>query len=220
MKTRRAREWHSRFRVRIQPVFIVFLSAFPSKFAVASQDWEPKLVCHYQVDSTAKAGTIPFRFSLAHHPKTLSTFQEKMEKGLRLAIIHRAMTQDNIIALFGCQIYYDLWEEEYTIQRFEEFSLPIDESKLKPRLIRSKHKKEALDQCFSTRLTLTVPFSQIRMQTLVDPTNKEQLERTRLWLAKRGIGGNSSIIGKALGSLVRLDNQIEFETICTAIPKT
>jgi hypothetical protein len=184
----------------------------------ASQDWGQKLTCHYQVETEAKGATLPFKFSLAYGPQTLAAFHDKMEKGVRLTIVHRALMQDNVIGIFGCQVYFDLWEEEYYVQHIDNNSWREESPRAKQQVIRTKHKDDAINLCFTTQFNLIVPFSQVRVQTLVDPTNKEQMERTRRWLAQRGIGGNSSIIGKALGSLIRLDHQTEFETICTALP--
>lgn len=203
---------------RFVRALIISCSICTANLEAASQDWGQKLTCHYQVVSEAKGATLPFKFSLAYAAQTLATFLDKMQKGVRLTIVHRALMQESMIGIFGCQVYFDLWEEEYYVQRIDNNSWREESPHAKQQVIKTKHKDEAINYCFASQFNLSVPFSQVRVQTLVDPTNKEQMERTRRWLAQRGIGGNSSIIGKALGSLIRLEHQTEFETICTALP--
>jgi hypothetical protein len=135
-------------------------------------------------------------------PETLvQKIESRIHRGLSVTIKSsvEARTQKTS---FGCTIKFDPWAETMTI-------LPFGASPLE-----SKDRNAWIRQCFLTR-GLSLPVKS-RVQGIfeIDPVSQEQIAKTRLWLAERGIGGRSDTpLGQAVGALVdlRAAEREEFE---------
>ncbi len=109
-----------------------------------------------------------------------------------------------------CRLVYDIWAEIFSITDsiftpFGEFKYPNAKG------------REALEKCASIPLSSAPKnYVLIHVVTLVNPVDAHQEERTRNWLATKGIGGSGSgVIGRALGAVINLKTESVVDYDCT-----
>ncbi len=96
-----------------------------------------------------------------------------------------------------CRLVYDLWNESYSVYD----STLANAKKLD---FSAEKSKEALMKCVGIPIgSLESSFYKISIE--VNPVDKEQEQKTREWLATKGIGGTGSgLFGRAFGSVLDL----------------
>lgn len=109
-----------------------------------------------------------------------------------------------------CRLVYDIWGEIFTLS--DSLYSPPAEFKFT-----NARSQEALEKCAGIQLPVSSPhYSAIHVITLVNPVDAKQEERTRNWLATKGIGGSGSgVIGRALGAVINLKTESVVDYECT-----
>ena len=109
-----------------------------------------------------------------------------------------------------CRLVYDIWAEVFTVS--DSLYNPTAEFKFP-----NAKSHDALEKCAGIQLPVSPPrFSSIHIITLVNPVDAKQEERTRNWLATKGIGGSGSgVIGRALGAVINLKTESVVDYECT-----
>lgn len=108
-----------------------------------------------------------------------------------------------------CRLVYDIWGEVFNLS--DSMSSPASELKFP-----NAKGAEALETCASIPLPAASKYSSIHVVTLVNPVDAKQEERTRNWLATKGIGGSGSgVIGRALGAVINLKTESVVDYDCT-----
>lgn len=109
-----------------------------------------------------------------------------------------------------CRLVYDIWAEIFTVSdsalsSIAEFKFPNAKG------------REALEKCAGIPLSGSpATYSLLHVVTLVNPVDAHQEERTRNWLATKGIGGSGSgVIGRALGAVINLKTESVVDYDCT-----
>lgn len=143
----------------------------------------------------------------------LSGVIRKVRDGLALTVERRMamLTSERQVVdqYFGrCRLVYDLWAETFILNDFSDGGVS-----------ETRHAngdyKLALARCVSLHLPHD-KFASLRVNVVVNPIDEQQEERTRNWLATKGIGGaGSGVIGRALGAVINLkaDSVVDYE--CT-----
>lgn len=139
-----------------------------------------------------------------------TTFPEistKLAKGLAVTILSTARLGDETFA-FGCKIYLDLWAEAYVVK---DLSGGAERS--------VNDKSAAFETCRRARIPWSAAKGEIRVSTDVDPISQEQEEKTREWLAEKGIGGNSkALFGRAAATLTNFHKTQKTNRTCEVLP--
>jgi hypothetical protein len=109
-----------------------------------------------------------------------------------------------------CELLFDLWEEEYVVSKIDDASQKDYTRKTFPNLAR------AIEECMkfrlATKLDAKVPLEVI---SVFNPISEEQLQKTREWLAERGIGSKEGpLIGRAVGAMMDLSQQKVWTRSC------
>lgn len=109
-----------------------------------------------------------------------------------------------------CRLVYDIWGEMFTLS--DSLYNPTAEFKFA-----NARGQDALEKCAGIQLPVSPShFSSIHVITLVNPVDAKQEERTRNWLATKGIGGSGSgVIGRALGAVINLKTESVVDYECT-----
>lgn len=139
----------------------------------------------------------------------------KVRDGLALTLDRKVEFLDSTGKPLGeqqgrCRLVYDLWAEVFTLS--DSIYNPTGEFKFS-----NAHGQDALEKCASIPLlTPTQNYSMLHVVTLVNPVDAKQEERTRTWLATKGIGGSGSgVIGRALGAVINLKTESVVDYDCT-----
>lgn len=153
------------------------------------------------------------------HPNLPATFWQptgalrKVRDGLALTVVRK-------VSLFGpdgsalgeitgrCRLVYDLWAETYQV------SDVINQKPFEQKFPGAQG-QQALSLCVSVPMP-RFPFSHAHVTALVNPVDAHQEERTRTWLATKGIGGpGNGIVGRALGAVIDLKTETTVDYDCT-----
>jgi hypothetical protein len=137
---------------------------------------------------------------------TLEAFPEidqKLVKGLAVTIVHEVALDGGVPFVFGCKLYYDLWDESYGVTQFKG---GLGASGVKQTV---RDRRQAVALCQRTALPFAVAVrDQVEVTTHLDPVSDEQLAKTRRWLAEKGISSNSgAFFGRAAYAIVNLKQQ-------------
>lgn len=146
---------------------------------------------------------------LADVEPTFPEVTTKLAKGLSVTIVHQASLAGNDRThVFGCKIYFDLWDETYGVTPFGG-SKRIE-----------KDRARALEACNEGSPAWAVAGGdRVTVVTVVDPVSEEQAAKTREWLAEKGIGGNSkALFGRAAAAMVSMHQTQSHERDCEVRP--
>lgn len=136
----------------------------------------------------------------------------KVRDGLALTIDRRAqlLTRDGgLLGVVGatCRLMYDIWEDSFLL-------VDLQESTRLELKFGSAKSLEALKRCVSLSLPQTTA-ALAHVQVLINPVDSRQEERTRDWLATKGIGGTGAgIMGRAMGAVINLKTESTVEHDC------
>ena len=137
---------------------------------------------------------------------TLDAFPEieqKLVKGLAVTIVHEVALESGVPFVFGCKLYYDLWDESYGVTLFKG---GLGASGVKQTV---RDRRQAVELCQRTALPFAVTIKdQVEVTSHLDPVSDEQLAKTRRWLAEKGISSSSgAFFGRAAYAIVNLKQQ-------------
>lgn len=140
---------------------------------------------------------------------------QKIQKGLTVNLV----TQTFLATSFRgeevsvhCRIYADLWNELVVVSRTtfksETFSTPQ----------KFKTLADGIRLCQEVELPASARgLSGLDVVTILNPVSAEQVEKTRKWLAERGIGASAGpMLGRAVGALLDLNDQKMVRRFCPA----
>jgi hypothetical protein len=132
---------------------------------------------------------------------------KKVRDGLALTIdrqVARSVGSSlQIIIDRRCRLTYDLWAEVFLLNRFES---------QRGQLEKIASPDEALAKCVGWPQVQTMQ-GVIQYRVTVNPVDKSQEERTRTWLAQKGIGG-TGIISRAINAVMDLKADSVVENAC------
>ena len=147
---------------------------------------------------------------------------ERLKRGLSVFLVHSFIDTKSISDVrfqtkFGCKIVYDLWEERYDIYSLDQ------EKESNARLVRSSKSLHSWPfECLN--FSLKNDFfrkpeiaKSILLSSALNPPTPDQLERTKSWLASKGIGsspGAGGFVGRAAVAIVRLNAQASQDVQC------
>jgi hypothetical protein len=137
--------------------------------------------------------------------------RERLNKGLSITLLNQVTkTADDTPFVFGCRITYDLWDEDYV------FTPIVGGLLVKQQTTTAKNLQPLPRSCSEARLPWHVPDDgRVHVTTLLDPVSDEQVQRTRKWLAERGIGaGTGTLAGRAAYAMVNLKQEQSVERVC------
>jgi len=139
--------------------------------------------------------------------------EEKLSKGLAVTIANEASWTGLPAALFGCKIYYDLWDETYVVSTLKGSLAAIGDRQ------HIRDRSAALKLCYSTTFTnVRVGSQDFLLTTHLDPVGDEVLAKTRNWLAEKGISGSSTaIFGRAAYAIIDLKHQEAISRHCPVV---
>jgi hypothetical protein len=144
-------------------------------------------------------------FAVKISPQTESTINSRLKKGLPVNLAHivsvskspRQRWED--IHTFGCRFTFDPWDEVIRISARSG----TDQSQLT--LKGSSLKLEPTSPCVRWKSREQLTFATARVTTQLDVVDADQMERTRRWLAERGIGSEGTgMFGRALSAMIDL----------------
>jgi len=145
--------------------------------------------------------------------KAFPQIEEKLGKGLAVTIANEASWTGLPAALFGCKIYYDLWDETYIVSTLRGSLSAVGERQ------RIHDRQDALKLCYTTTFTnVRVGSQDFLLTTHLDPVGDEVLATTRNWLAEKGISGSSTaIFGRAAYAIIDLKHQEAISRRCAVV---
>lgn len=140
---------------------------------------------------------------------------QKTQKGLTVNLVtqsHLASSSANNELMVRCRIYADLWNEDFIVNRTSILSSAFSPPQ------KFKSLREALRVCQQVSLPLEVKgIEGLEVVTVLNPISDEQIEKTRKWLAERGIAANAGpMLGRAVGALLDLNDQKAIRRFCPA----
>lgn len=131
-------------------------------------------------------------------------FQSKVDKGVTVTLEHllridnKAHAEPKVFN-FGCKVTFDLWDRRYTIVP-TGFSLAKDTNS-----VSTLNALPAACQTAFLPVDVDVLNSEMEIFSSIDPVSAEQTEKTRTWLAARGIGtASQAILGRAVAAFIDL----------------
>ncbi len=138
-------------------------------------------------------------------------FKTKADKGVTVTLEHlvQVKIRDGFLVdyHFGCKVTYDLWKNTYRVvptgssaARALELLPNIKILPLACRTLLVPYERGIL----KTKSKHTT-YNEIQVLTKLDPVSEEQAEKTRKWLAERGIGAAApALLGRAVAALIDL----------------
>ena len=135
----------------------------------------------------------------------------KVKDGLALTVERRVVALNSqkqpVAQSFArCRLIYDLWAETFILT--DNAGTATTDIRYK-----SNQHKDALERCAQVTLT-TDNFASLKVNVVVNPIDAKTEERTRNWLAAKGLGGTGSgVVGRAIGAVLNLkaDSAVDYE---------
>jgi len=199
-----------RFSSRIWSMIVALLltlAAFDSSAAQADVPCSLK-----GVGSTAAAATV--NLALNDIEKSFPEIRTNLDKGLSVTLEHRVEFSHDSKWSATCRIVYDLWDETWFTDLSGEGIATVQRAT-------SKYFGDALKRCAAITITGKIATTMagrtpaVEIETLLNPQTDEQQNRTRAWLAERGIGANSrAMVGRAVGAMIDLKQTREVRRSC------
>ncbi len=139
-------------------------------------------------------------------------FQQKADKGVTVTLDHRVSIKGKSPELsysFGCKVTFDLWNKRYAV-------VPTGLSSTSdPHLISSLG--QLPEGCRGALLPgkNLLGNQELEIVSRLDPVSAELAEKTRSWLAERGVGsGSRALLGRAVASLIDLKEDKAVKRTC------
>ncbi len=139
-------------------------------------------------------------------------FQGKAAKGVTVTLEHvlRLSPKSRVGPLaFGCKVTFDLWSNRYRI-------VPLGASATKqPEILSSIRPFPTPCRAAWVPTVGTSGIDEVELVSSLDPVSAEQTEKTRSWLAERGIGAASqALLGRAVAAFIDLKEEKAVRRLC------
>jgi hypothetical protein len=159
---------------------------------------------------TIAAGGHPVTVDLADLSGHFAELDARLARGLTVTLVHDVDAGDGRRFKFGCKAFYDLWDEAYVVTALTGDDEAEGASK------RLKHFDASAAPCGEAPLPWALTAgATVDVMSALDPVSPEQAEKTRRWLAEKGIGGSAGApFGRAALALVDLSHQDRFARQC------
>ena len=106
-----------------------------------------------------------------------------------------------------CRLLYDLWAEKYVVTKTGGTG---------PENFPFGKEADAVTRCTGLDLRVSGDLARVEMDAILNPVDEKQQERTRGWLATKGIGGPSSgVISRAIGASLNLKAEKRWSDECS-----
>jgi hypothetical protein len=136
--------------------------------------------------------------------KLLPEIEAKLKKGVSVTVVHEVMRPGQSDYVFGCKAFYDLWDEAYAVTTYAgRMDQPAGPS----------HTVHTLPEVQRLCLDAALPGhmeakGSASVSTYLDPVSDEQRQKTRQWLAEKGIGnGTGALFGRAAYAITNMDQK-------------
>jgi hypothetical protein len=143
---------------------------------------------------------------LSDVPEAFPEINDKLAKGLTVTLLHE-VTRGGQSFVFGCRVYYDLWDESYGVTTFVGNGAEAKHTE--------RDRKKVMALCDEVPLDGHGTGDEVAVTSRLDPVSDDQMEKTRQWLATRGIGNSSkAIVGRAVGAITSLKEERSVSRTC------
>jgi hypothetical protein len=160
-------------------------------------------ICAVANDIPPQCMTEAGKVNLFDLDRQFPSVKNNLENGLTVTFLHR-LRSDSHTSEFGCQLYFDLWEQKYVINTW-------DRNKTK-----SIHQTTTYAAALETCATTSWPTNETpTVITMLNPVSQKQIKETRRWLAEKGIAANSdAIVGRAVNAFMDIDRSQKVVRTC------
>jgi hypothetical protein len=171
-------------------------------------------------DLSPDENSVRLHQSGAFESQRLNELTLRLKRGQTLTFIQSAKIDANITNSFqitqGCRIFFDLWANHYDVERWSGLFRP-------PPTI-AKHEKidglsTALRECLAFDIgnkKSEIGSAMVRIHTILNPVDDDQMKKTREWLSQKGFAGHgSSLLGRVLNVMLDLKADEEWDDFCS-----